>query len=176
MIDSTMNWNRTTKLIIASVLAAGLIASAIVIAMPVATAVPPMKGSQMANITGSVSVKDAIKNFIKENQKVTFSQASQTAESQINNGTVAAGRLGITQGYLVYTFLVLDSGNETASKVIIDAGNGQVLHTSEAHAMKGFGFMHGEGKGGHWNDHRMVGGMWLDHKNLGENQTMNDRR
>ena len=176
MIDSTMNWNRTTKLIIAYVLAAGLIASAIVTVMPVATAVPPMKGSQMANITGSVSVKDAIKNFIKENQKVTFSQASQTAESQVNNGTVVAGRLGIAQGYLVYTFLVLDSGNETASKVIIDAGNGQVLHTSEAHAMKGFGFMHGEGKGEHWKDHRMGGGMWLDQKNLGENQTLYDRR
>lgn len=176
MIDSTMNWNRRTKLVIAYVLVAGLMASAMVTVMPVATAVPPMKGSQMANITGSVNVKDAIKNFINESQKVTFSQASQTAESQVNNGTVVAGRLGVTQGYLVYTFLVFNSGNETASKVIVDAGNGQVLHTSEAHAMKGFDFMHGEGKGGHWNDHKMGGAMWLHQKNPGENQTMYDRR
>jgi hypothetical protein len=89
-------WNRTTKLVLISVVAVGIVASAIVIALPIATAVPSLKDSQMANLTGSVNVKDAMKNFIKENQKVTFSQASQTAQSEINNGTVAAGRLGIT--------------------------------------------------------------------------------
>lgn len=84
---------------------------------------------------------------------------------------MVAGRLGITQGYLVYTFHVLNGGNETMSKVIVDAGNGQVLHTSEAHAMKAFDFMHGKGKGGDWYDHKLAGGMWFQHRDLGENQT-----
>jgi uncharacterized membrane protein YkoI len=165
-------WNGTTKLVLISVVAVGIVASAIVIALPIKTAVSSLKDSQMANLTGSVNVKEAMKNFIKENQKVTFSQASQTAQSEINNGTVVAGRLGITQGYLVYTFLVLNGGNETMSKVIVDAGNGQVLHTSEAHAMKGFDFMDSKGKGGHWNDHKMSGGMSFQHRNLGDNQTI----
>jgi hypothetical protein len=165
-------WSRTTKLILISIVTAGIVASAIVIALPIATAVSPMKGSQMANLTGSVNVKDAIKNFINENQKVTFSQASETAQNQINNGTVVAGRLGITQGYLVYTFHVLNGGNETMSKVIVDAGDGQVLHTSEAHAMKAFDFMHDKGKGGHWNDHKTASGMWFQHRDAGEDQTM----
>ena len=165
------NLSRTTKLILISVVTAGIVASAIVIALPIATAISPMKGSQTENLTGSINVKDAIKNFIKENQNITFSQASEAAQNQINNGTVVAGRLGITQGYLVYTFLVLNGGNETMSKVIVDAGNGQVLHTSEAHAMKAFDFMYGKGKGGNWNDHKMAGGMWFQHRDLGENQT-----
>ena len=171
MNNIVANLNRTTKLILISVVTAGIVASAIVIALPIATAVSPMKGSQVANLTGSVNVKDAIKNFINENQNITFSQASEAAQNQINNGTVVAGRLGITQGYLVYTFLVLNGGNETMSKVIVDAGNGQVLHTSEAHAMKAFDFMHGKGKGGNWNDHKLAGGMWFQHRDLGENQT-----
>ena len=171
MNNIVANLNRTTKLILISVVTAGIVASAIVIALPIATAVSPMKGSQVANLTGSVNVKDAIKNFINENQNITFSQASEAAQNQINNGTVVAGRLGITQGYLVYTFLVLNGGNETMSKVIVDAGNGQVLHTSEAHAMKAFDFMHGKGKGGNWNDHKMTDGMWFQHRDFAENQT-----
>jgi hypothetical protein len=164
--------SRTTKLAIIGVVAAGLVAAAIVTVFPIATAVSPLRGSQMTNLTGSVNVKDAIKNFIEENQNVTFSEASQTAQDQINNGTVVAGNLGITQGYLVYTFLVLDGVNETMSKVIVDAGDGQVLHTSEPHATKGFDFMHGKGKGGNWDGHNMAGGMWLHQRDFGENQTI----
>jgi hypothetical protein len=171
MSSTGVEMSRTTKLAIIGVVAAGLVAAAIATVFPIAIAVSPLKGSQMTNLTGSVNVKDAIKNFIKENQNVTFSEASQTAQGQINNGTVVAGRLGITQGYLVYTFLVVDSGNETMSKVIVDAGNGQVLHTSEPHAMKGFDFMHGKDKGG-WDGHKMAGGMWLHQRDFGENQTI----
>ncbi|HEY7109518.1 MAG TPA: PepSY domain-containing protein [Nitrososphaeraceae archaeon] len=174
MSSKGVKWNTASKLTIAGVVAVGLVASAILVAFPMATAVSPLKGSQIANLTGSVNVKDAIKNFIKVNQNVTFSEASQSAQNQISNGTVVAGRLGIVEGYLVYTFLVVDGGNETMSKIIVDAGNGQVLHTSEPHTMKGFDFMHEKGKGGgHGNDHRMAGGgMWFHQRDLGENQTM----
>lgn len=173
MSSTGVKWNRASKLTIVGVVAAGLVASAILIAFPMATALSPLKGSQIANLTGSVNIKDAIKNFIKVNQNVSFSEASQSAQNQISNGTVVAGRLGIVEGYLVYTFLVVDGGNETMSKVIVDAGNGQVLHTSEPHIMKGFDFMQGKGNGGHWNDHRMAGGgMSFHQRDLGENQTI----
>ena len=82
--------------------------------------------STMSKITGSVNVGDAIKNFTKDNQKVSFSAASATAEKQVTNGKVLGGHIGITQGYLVYTFFVVNPENQTGYKVIVDPGNGQV--------------------------------------------------
>ena len=38
---------------------------------------------------------DAIKNFTKDNQKVSFSAASATAEKQVINGKVLGGHIGI---------------------------------------------------------------------------------
>ena len=60
-----------------------------------------------------------------------FIKGAQTAQDQIANGTVLGGRIGVTQGYLTYTYFVMNPTNDTAHKVIVDAGNGQVLHTSE---------------------------------------------
>ena len=62
----------------------------------------------------------------------------------------------MTQGYLTYTCFVVDPANDGGHKVIIDAGNGQVLYTSEVEQMGfgdnngGFGsFGHGFGSFGH---------------------------
>ena len=41
-----------------------------------------MGNSTMPNITASVNVGDAIKNFTKDNQKVPFSAVSAAAEKQ----------------------------------------------------------------------------------------------
>jgi hypothetical protein len=86
---------------------------------------------EMPKINGSVNVRDGIKNFIAENAKIPFMTGTQTAQGQIANGTVFGGHIGTTQGYLTYTYLVVNPTNDMAHKVIIDAGNGQVLHTSE---------------------------------------------
>jgi uncharacterized membrane protein YkoI len=83
------------------------------------------------NINGSVNVRDGLKNFFAENAKVPFITAAQTAQGQIANGTVLGGHIDVTQGYLTYTYMIADPTNDTVHKVIIDAGNGQVLHTSE---------------------------------------------
>jgi hypothetical protein len=96
-----------------------------------------MKGPfNLPKINGSVNVVDNMKNFLKESTKIPFSQAAQTAEKQVN-GTVIGGHIGVIQGYLVYTFAVV--GNQTLYKTIIDAGNGQVLYTSQGHSVGSFG-------------------------------------
>lgn len=107
----------------------------------------------MPKINDSVNVKDGIKNFFSENAQTPFVAAAQTAQDQIANATVLGGHIGVTQGYLTYTYFVVDPTNNTAYKVIIDAGNGQVLYKSEGKQMGSFGasmfgpFGHSQGRG-----------------------------
>ncbi|MGA7976579.1 MAG: PepSY domain-containing protein [Nitrososphaeraceae archaeon] len=161
------------KSLVTYILAAGLLTSVIIVVLPMATAQFPMKDHPMANITGSVNVREAINNFINQNQKVSFSQASETAQNQITNGTVLGGHIGIAQGYLVYTFFVADNGIKTGYRVTVDPGNGQVLHTSEGFPLKSLGLMQGGGLGGNWKDH-IRGGMWHPHDGVWKmtNQTV----
>ena len=92
---------------------------------------------QRPNITGSINVPRIIENNIK----VSFSQAADTAAKQVSGGMVTGGHLGVVQGYLVYRFTVVDSSNQTAYKVLVDPGNGQVLYKSAGHPMF-FGYHH----------------------------------
>ena len=87
--------------------------------------------TRIPGINGSVNVVDNMKEFFTENTKVPFTAAAETAQEQVVNGTLLGGRLGLTQGYLTYAFLVVDPADETGHEVIVDAGNGQVLHISE---------------------------------------------
>jgi hypothetical protein len=89
-------------------------------------------GSQIPKITGSINVVQTTKNVIKDNLKVSFSQAADIAGKQITNGTVVGGHLGVVQGYLVYTFFGVNPETHTAYHTIIDGGNGKVLYTSPA--------------------------------------------
>jgi hypothetical protein len=123
----------------------------------------------MPKINGSVNVGDGIKNFFAENAKTPFITGAQTAQEQIANGTLLGGHIGVTQGYLTYTYFVVNPTNDTAHKVIIDAGNGQVLHTSEGKqigsgAQSMFGsFEHRkghEGFGGSGGGFGPFGGFW----------------
>lgn len=102
----------------------------------------------MLQINGSVSVSEEASNFINENANVTFVAAAETAQGQIQNGRVLGGHLDVMQGYLVYMFFVANTGNQTGHLVVVDAGNGEVLHTSEGHAIGSFGPMGGHGYGG----------------------------
>jgi uncharacterized membrane protein YkoI len=135
------------KILIPAVLGVGILMSAIFVAWPLGnswaqrqdmvTNNTMMKGPfNLPKINGSVNVVDNMKNFLKESTKIPFSQAAQTAEKQVN-GTVIGGHIGVIQGYLVYTFAVV--GNQTLYKTIIDAGNGQVLYTSQGHSVGSFG-------------------------------------
>jgi uncharacterized membrane protein YkoI len=165
------------KVLIPAILGIGILLSAIFIASPfaytwaqqqtVANNTDIREQGRIPQINGSISVKDNIKNFIKENVKIPFTTAAETAQKQIANGTVLGGHLGATQGYLTYTYFVVDSAKDTVYKVIIDAGNGQVLNTSEGQHMGSFSQLPMSGPLGAENGHGSFGGPWKGHKPYG---------
>jgi hypothetical protein len=125
-----------------------------------ATAIVSGNG-QLPKITGSINVMQSTKNIIKDNLKIPFSQAADTAGKQIANSTVIGGRLGVVQGYLAYTFFGVNPGTHTAYLTIVDAGNGKVLYTTQGQQMGG-GFFgasrHMEGAFGSPGPYELAGG------------------
>ena len=95
--------------------------------------------SQLPTINGSINAGQTVKNFIKDNLKVSFVQASEIAGKQIANGTIVSGHLGVVQGYLVYTFFIVNGQDHTGHLIIVDAGNGKVLYTSQGQTIGSFG-------------------------------------
>lgn len=92
-----------------------------------ATAVPDMlfqKFAPIPDIKGSVNAGSDLMSKVQ----VSFSDAAKMA-ADAASGTVTGGSLTIEQSYLVYSFRVL-SGDQMKT-VVVDAGNGQVLYTSE---------------------------------------------
>ena len=84
----------------------------------------------MPNITGSVIAAQNMNAFIKNNQKVSFQQASEIAAKKTANGTVIGGHLGVVQGYLVYVFYIGNIQNKISYLTLVDPGNGDVLYNN----------------------------------------------
>jgi uncharacterized membrane protein YkoI len=155
------------KVVIIAILAGGFISAALVGSAAIASAQEEEKArAGMPEITGSVNVKEAARNFINENVNVSFVEAATTAQAQVEGGKVLGGHIGVVQGYLVYNFVVTDASGETSYKVIVDAGNGEVLYKSEVHEFgsmfghRGFGpsgFGHGKNFGGWAMSHQGIG-------------------
>jgi uncharacterized membrane protein YkoI len=82
-------------------------------------------------ISGSVNIQNATNAFVKNNVKVSFTDAANTAKGKVENGVVTGGRLSVVQGYLAYTFSVANYDAGTMKMVVVDAGNGSVLYTSD---------------------------------------------
>ena len=107
-------------IIIAAILSIGIIAIA-------PNAVAEYK-HHMPEITGTIEASDNMaENLAKE--KIHFSVATSVAEHAIENGQAIKGKLGVIQGYLVYKFGIYS--DDLVYKVIVDAGNGATLYTSE---------------------------------------------
>lgn len=107
-------------------------------------------------LDGSVNIDNATNEFVQENLQVSFNTAAQTALGQVDNGTVISGRLSAVQGYLSYVFKVANFDAGTYKVVIVDAGNGDVLYTSDDQTLRngglgGCGHRGGFGHG-HWMD------------------------
>ena len=109
-------------------------------------------------LNGSVNIVEQSNQFIQDSIQVPFATALETAQSEVGNGTTTAisGRLGIVQGYLVYIVKVANFDSETSRTVVVDAGNGAVLHTSGDMPLyfgggggPGCGFFGGSGGGHH---------------------------
>src|SRR5215831_13756730 len=94
---------------------------------------------QLPRFTGSVNVGQALKNFTKDNIKVSFLEAASIAAKQTTNGTIVGGHLGVVQGYLVYTFVATNAQSKTGFLTIVDAGNGHILYTSQGITIGSFG-------------------------------------
>lgn len=99
--------------------------------------------NQPPQIQGSINLQQMIQSSIQ----TKFSAAADTAASAITNGKVIAGGLTVKQGYIVYSFQVIDDKNMVYS-VIVDAANGSVLYKSDGHqagigGLGGFGMGHG---------------------------------
>jgi hypothetical protein len=84
----------------------------------------------MPHITGSVIAAHNMNAFIKNNQKVSFQQASEIAAKKTANGTVIGGHLGVVQGYLVYVFYIGNIQNKISYLTLVDPGNGDVLYNN----------------------------------------------
>jgi uncharacterized membrane protein YkoI len=153
------------KVLITSVLGVGILLSAIFLVSPLVSTMAQQQQQQLgtnetilnqyrpgATINGSVNIADNIVNFLEENTKIPFTTAAETAQQQIINGTVLGGHLGVTEGFLAYTYLVANPSDKIIHKVIIDAGNGQVLSASEGTSLESFGQLRHENFE-HWKGH-----------------------
>jgi hypothetical protein len=179
-MSETKSFLTKKVIIVVAVLAVGALSTVLVVSSIVqATAQEQQQrmmmgrfGEGLPQINGSVSIANETSNFVNENVKVSFLAAAQTAQGQVTNGTVLGGHLGILQGYLVYTFFVADMDNQTGHLVVVDAGNSNVLFTSQGHSIGSFGHPmafglwggHGHGGTGQWHGpgkpHWFGGGIW----------------
>ena len=142
------------KVVMAGIMAAVLSVAAVLIMQPAlaqtnSTATAP-------ELRGSVSIANATNDFVRDNVKVSFNDAASTAQSQVSNGVVLGGKLTVAQGFLVYSFNVANYDAGTSRIVIVDAGNGSVLYTSDEMPLHygglgGFGGCGHHGGFGHWN-------------------------
>jgi uncharacterized membrane protein YkoI len=107
----------------------------------------PMR-MEIPTLNGSVSVQQQGNQFIQDNVRVPFATALETAQAQVGNGTAISGRLGVVQGYLVYTFKLANFDAQTSRIVLVDAGNGAALYTSGDMPLF-FGGLGCSGGGGH---------------------------
>ena len=92
--------------------------------------VPNPMQTETPQLNGSVNIREQSNQFIQESVQVPFATALETAQAEVGNGTTISGRLGVVQGYLVYIFKLANFDTETSRILIVDAGNGSVLHTS----------------------------------------------
>ena len=94
-----------------------------------------MMGIYGPNITGSVPLGPTIAKAIASKVNVTLANASTTAEKAVGaNAHAATVRIGVVHGFLVYMALVVDSNNNFHG-VLVDAGNGKVLASTQMSMM-----------------------------------------
>lgn len=89
-------------------------------------------------INGSIDAGDELMSRVG----VRFAEAAQIA-ADAGNGSVIGGNLTIEQGYVVYVFRVFS--DDMQKMVIVDAGNGSVLHVSEGIEMDALAALGGHG-------------------------------
>jgi uncharacterized membrane protein YkoI len=123
--------SQNKKAIVAGILAVTMSIAAVFVMQSASAQTNNQTSTEIPDLNGSVSIDNATNEFIQENLKISFNTAAQTALSEVDNGTVISGRLSAVQGYLAYVFKVANYDAGTYKVVIVDAGNGDILYTSD---------------------------------------------
>ena len=116
-----------------------IIGAAIIATAGVSAASAQVQGTQTTQpptIQGTINLQQTIMSGVQ----TKFSAASDTAAAAVTNGQTIGGSLTVVQGYVVYSFKVVDDKNMVYS-VIVDPAKDKVLYTSPGHqfGMGGFG-------------------------------------
>ncbi len=144
------------KLLIPAILTLGII-TAIVAFSPLDATAEYWKHHSLPEISGSLLAGDTIQENI-EMEKIHFSVATAVAENAVTDGQAIKGKLGAVQGFLVYKFGVVGSDG-LFHKVIVDAGNGFTLYTSEGKSIDDFKhYSHGD----KWSHYTMMDSHFAD--------------
>lgn len=124
-----MELKKTKLTTIFAVVAAGVLGLSLIGLSPMFASAEYNHNYDMPEITGTITASENHKENLEKIQ-ITFSEASEVAQSAVEEGQVTGGYLGVVQGYLVYKFKVVDvQGN--IHKVIVDAGEKNTLYVSE---------------------------------------------
>ncbi len=115
---------------------------------------PDSQANVPPKIQGSVNLQQMLLSSVQ----TKFTDAANTAAGAVTNGQVLGGNLAVIQGSVVYTFKVFDGTN--IYSVIVDAGNGKVLNTSQGYPMQ-LGSLVGMGHSGMMmHKYHMQGNAW----------------
>ncbi len=145
------------KAIVAGILAVTMSIAAIFVVQTASAQTGNQTSNEIPQLNGSASIDNATNEFVKANVKVPFNTAEQTALGEVQNGAVISGHLSSVQGYLSYVFKVANYDTGTYKVVIVDAGNGKVLYTSDDLALRNGGI-----GGGCWHHGGFGQGKWMD--------------
>ena len=80
-------------------------------------------------ISGTIIISETSDDY-SDKAQIVLSVAMAVAENSVENGKAMWGKLDVTQGFLVYKIGVL-ANDDIFHKVVVDAGNGEVLYVSE---------------------------------------------
>lgn len=125
---------RNTKLLIVVVLAVTVSLTSLILVstyLQRAAIAQNQKSAQstvsLSNLTGSVQVFPRLSQTIQSKANVSLSTAATNAEKSVGPSSHAiSARVGIVNGYLIYSVRVIDSNNNV-HWIMVDAGNGKVL-------------------------------------------------
>ena len=141
--------NKTKLATVFAVVAAGVLGLSLIGLSPGLATAEYKNHYDMLEITGTIPAGESLKENLDKAQ-ITFSEATDVAQSAVEEGQVTSGKLGVVQGYLVYKFKVADThGN--VHKVIVDAGEKNILYVSEG---KSWEDLKKYGHGQKWSHHK----------------------
>ena len=117
-----------TKITVPALIVASIFAISIVSLSPNYVSAEYSK-FEIPEISGTITITEQSDDY-SDKAQIVLSVAMAVAENSVENGKAMWGKLDVVQGFLVYKIGVL-ANDDTYHKVLVDAGNGESLYTSE---------------------------------------------